>query len=39
MSAPDDLPSYFYIQTITVEPRGRLALLPPERITIEGIAR
>jgi hypothetical protein len=37
MSAPDDLPSYFYIHTITVEPRGRLALVPPERITIEGI--
>jgi len=38
MSAPDDLPSYFYIHTITDGPHGRLSLLAPERITIIGRA-
>jgi hypothetical protein len=38
MSAPDDLDSCFYIQTFAVEQRGRLALLAPERITVEGIS-
>jgi hypothetical protein len=36
MSAPDDLASYFYIQTFAVGPHGRLALLAPERISVEG---
>ena len=36
MGAPDDLPSYFYVQTFTAGPHGRLGLLPPERITIQG---
>jgi hypothetical protein len=36
MSAPDDLASYFYIQTFAVGPHGRLRLLPPERITVKG---
>jgi 3',5'-cyclic AMP phosphodiesterase CpdA len=36
MSAPDDLASYFYVQTFAVGPHGRLELLPPERITIQG---
>jgi hypothetical protein len=38
MSAPDDLPSYFYIHTITDGPHGRLSLLAPERIMIIGRA-
>jgi len=37
MSAPDDLASYFYIQTFAVGQHGRLTLLAPERITVEGI--
>jgi predicted MPP superfamily phosphohydrolase len=36
MSATDDLASYFYIQTFTDGPHGRLRILPPERVTIEG---
>ncbi len=36
MSAPDDVASYFYIQTFTVGPHARLRILPPERITIKG---
>ena len=36
MSATDDLPSYFYIQTFTDGPHGRLRILAPERVTIEG---
>jgi hypothetical protein len=36
MSAPDDLASYFYIQTFAVGPHGRLGLLAPERISVEG---
>jgi hypothetical protein len=38
MSAPDDLASYFYIQTFAVDQHGRLALLAPERISVEGIS-
>jgi hypothetical protein len=30
MSAPDDLASYFYVQTFAVDRPGHLALLPPE---------
>ncbi len=36
MSSADDLASYFYIQTLTDAPHGRLRLLTPERITIKG---
>ena len=36
MSAPDDLPSYFYIQTFTDGPHGRVRMLAPERITVNG---
>jgi hypothetical protein len=36
MGAPDDLPSYFYIQTFAGGPHGRLRLLAPERVTIKG---
>jgi len=36
MSAPDDLPSYFYIQTFTEGPHGRVRMLAPERITVNG---
>jgi predicted MPP superfamily phosphohydrolase len=36
MSATDDLASYFYIQTFTDGPHGRLRILAPERVTIEG---
>jgi hypothetical protein len=36
MSAADDVASYFYIQTFTVGPHGRLRMLPPERVTIKG---
>jgi 3',5'-cyclic AMP phosphodiesterase CpdA len=39
MDATDDLPSYFYVQTFALAPRGRLRLLPPQRITIAGEAR
>ncbi len=39
MDATDDLASYFYVQTFTIGPRGRLRLLPPERITIAGQPR
>jgi hypothetical protein len=35
MSATDDLASYFYIQTFTDGPHGRLRILAPERVTIE----
>jgi predicted MPP superfamily phosphohydrolase len=36
MSVPDDLASYFYIQTFVVGPHGRLRLLAPERISVSG---
>jgi len=36
MSAPDDVASYFYIQTFTVASHARLRMLSPERITIGG---
>jgi predicted MPP superfamily phosphohydrolase len=36
MSAPDDVASYFYIQTFTDGPHGRLRILPPQRVTIPG---
>lgn len=36
MDATEDLASYFYIQTLAMEPHGRLGLLPPQRITITG---
>ena len=36
MSATDDLASYFYIQTFTDGAHGRLRILAPERVTIEG---
>jgi hypothetical protein len=39
MDATNDLPSYFYVQTFALAPRGRLRLLPPQRITIAGEAR
>jgi hypothetical protein len=38
MGATDDLPTYFYIQSFTDGPRGRLSMLAPERITIRGRA-
>ncbi len=38
MSAPDDLASYFYIQTFSVMPHGRLRLLPPERILVKAVS-
>ena len=38
MSASDDLASYFYIHTFAIEQHGRLALLAPERISVEGIS-
>ena len=36
MSATDDVASYFYIQTFTDGPHGRLRILSPQRVTIEG---
>ena len=36
MSAPDDLASYFYIQTFMEGPHGRVRILAPERITVKG---
>lgn len=36
MSAPDDVISYFYIQTLAIEKHSRLRLLPPQRVTVEG---
>jgi 3',5'-cyclic AMP phosphodiesterase CpdA len=36
MSAPDDVASYFYIQTFTTGAHARLRVLPPERIAIKG---
>ena len=36
MSAPDDLPSYFHIQTFTDGPHRRVRMLAPERITVNG---
>lgn len=36
MDATEDLASYFYIQTLAMEPHGRLGLLSPQRITITG---
>jgi len=36
MSAPDDLPSYFYIQTFTDGPHGRVRMLAPDRIAVNG---
>jgi len=36
MSATDDLASYYYIQTFTDGAHGRLRILAPERVTIEG---
>jgi predicted MPP superfamily phosphohydrolase len=36
MNATDDVASYFYIQTFTVAPHGRLRMLSPERVTIPG---
>ena len=38
MGAPDDLPSYFYIQTFAGMPHGRLRLLPPERILVKAVS-
>src|SRR6185295_18821710 len=38
MGGTDDLPTYFYIQSFTDGPRGRLSMLAPERITIRGRA-
>jgi 3',5'-cyclic AMP phosphodiesterase CpdA len=38
MGAPDDLASYFYVQTFAVGAHGRLELLAPERITVKGVS-
>jgi hypothetical protein len=35
MSAPDDLASYFYIQTFAGGPHGHVTMLAPERITVK----
>jgi predicted MPP superfamily phosphohydrolase len=39
MSATDDVASYFYIQTFTDGPHGRLRVLTPQRVTVEGQPR
>lgn len=36
MEATDDLRTYFYIQTVGTRSDGRLRLLPPQRITVDG---
>jgi Calcineurin-like phosphoesterase len=36
MEVTDDLPTYFYIQTLMTGPDERLRLLPPQRITLDG---
>ena len=36
MEATDDLRTYFYIQTVATRSDGRLRLLPPQRITVDG---
>jgi hypothetical protein len=36
MEATDDVPTYFYIHTVAIGSDGRLGLLRPQRITIEG---
>jgi hypothetical protein len=36
MGGTDELATYFYIHSLTAGPDGRLRLLPPERITVDG---
>jgi hypothetical protein len=36
MNATDDMDTHFYVHTLTAEPAGKLALLPPQRVTITG---
>ncbi len=39
MEATDDMPTYFYIHTLASGSDGRLRLLSPQRLTIDGQAR
>jgi hypothetical protein len=39
MGATDDLATYFYIHSLAAEPRGKLRLLNPQRVTIAGETR
>jgi 3',5'-cyclic AMP phosphodiesterase CpdA len=39
MEATDDVPTYFYVHTLASAADGRLRLLTPQRITIEGEVR
>ena len=36
MEATDDLCTCFYIHSLTAGADGRLSLLPPQRITVDG---
>jgi hypothetical protein len=36
MEVTDDVDTYFYIHTVAVESDGRLSLLSPERIVVNG---
>ncbi len=36
MGATDDLATCFYVHTLTTGPHGRLMLMEPERIVIDG---
>lgn len=39
MEATDDLPTYFHIQRLSIADEGRIGLLPPQQISVDGLRR